>query len=113
MPPEGDEICMIIFDLSMAAIMFLFGVYFSRSNGKAAKLLTGYNTRSDEERKNFDEAAMCRGYGKRMMIMALPFLAGAVIDFFANGSGCVMAWIGWVVLFLLLLAERAKREKRR
>ena len=85
----------VIFDLGMAVIMFLFGICFVKSNGKAAAFLSGYNMKSTEERKQYDEKEMCRVYGNRMMWMALPFVAGAAIDFIiqwnrVSGSVCNM-----------------------
>ena len=100
-------------DILVAVLMFLFGLYFYKSNGRAAGLLTGYNMRSDEERKNYDEKAMCKSYGIRMMIMAVPFLIGAVIDYFVLGIGSLIDWAGWIILFILLLIDRAKREKKK
>lgn len=41
----------MIFDLMMAVIMLLFGVWFYKSEGRAAKFLSGYNMKSEEERK--------------------------------------------------------------
>ena len=38
----------VIFDLGMAVIMFLFGICFVKSNGKAAAFLSGYNMKSKE-----------------------------------------------------------------
>ena len=38
----------VIFDLGMAVIMFLFGISFVKSNGKAAAFLSGYNMKSTE-----------------------------------------------------------------
>ena len=70
----------IILDLVMAAIFFLIGFLFYRSNGKAANSLTGYNMKSAEERKKYDEKKMCKDYGKRMMLWPIPFFIGAVID---------------------------------
>ncbi len=102
---------MIWFDLMMAVLMFLFGFYFYCSHGKGANLLTGYNMRSKEERKKYNEMEMCKCYGKRMMIMAIPFLLGVIIDSFAGGIGCILAWVIWIFLFLLLLLERTKKEK--
>ena len=78
----------VIFDLGMAVIMFLFGISFVKSNGKAAAFLSGYNMKSTEERKQYDEKEMCRVYGNRMMWMALPFVAGAAIDLLYSGIGC-------------------------
>ena len=48
----------IIFDFAMAVIMLLFGIWFYRSKGQASKFLSGYNMKSAEERKKYDENAM-------------------------------------------------------
>lgn len=63
----------ILFDIGMSVIMFIIGILFYKSNGKGANFLSGYNTRSTEERKQYDEKGMCRLYGKRMIYMAIPF----------------------------------------
>ena len=54
----------IVFDFMMAVIMFLFGMWFYKSEGKAAKFLSGYNMKSADERKKYDENAMCKVYLK-------------------------------------------------
>ena len=59
----------IVFDFMMAVIMFLFGMWFYKSEGKATKFLSGYNMKSADERKKYDENAMCKAYGKRMMFV--------------------------------------------
>lgn len=102
----------VIFDLGMAVIMFLFGICFVKSNGKAAAFLSGYNMKSKEERKQYDEKEMCSVYGNRMMWMALPFVAGAAIDLLYSGIGCLAACVIWTVQFVLLMKERMKRENR-
>ena len=61
----------IIFDFAMAVIMLLFGIWFYRSKGQASKFLSGYNMKAAEERKKYDENAMCKAYGKRMMFMSI------------------------------------------
>lgn len=101
----------ILFDVCMVILIFIMGYYFYKSNGKGAGFLSGYNRKTDEERKKYDEKEMCRAYGKRMMVMSLPFLAGAVIDTRFNGIGCLIAWCIWAVMFILLLADRHKRER--
>ena len=70
----------IVFDFMMAVIMFLFGMWFYKSEGKAANFLSGYNMKSADERKKYDENAMCKAYGKRMMFMSVPFIIGIIID---------------------------------
>ena len=92
----------IIFDSAMAVIMLLFG--------QASNFLSGYNMKSAEERKKYDENAMCKAYGKRMMLMSLPFIAGMIIDIWYIGTGCLIAWAIWFVMFILLLMDRHKRE---
>lgn len=101
----------ILFDIGMSAIMLIVGILFYKSNGKAADFLSGYNMRSAEERKKYDEIEMCKVYGKRMIRMAIPFLIGAVIDIRFVGIGCLAAWGLWLILFILLLIERHKRER--
>lgn len=76
----------------------------------ASKFLSGYNMKSAEERKKYDENAMCKAYGKRMMFMSIPFIAGMIIDIWHIGIGCLIAWVIWFVMFILLLMDRHKRE---
>ena len=107
-----DSLIFCGIDLLMAVSMFLLGLYFYKSNGSATNFLTGYNMRSDEERKKYDEKAMCESYGKQMMIMASPFLIGAVIDYFVSGIGLLLAWICWIIFFIRLMIDRTKRERK-
>ena len=83
----------IVFDFMMAVIMFLFGMWFYKSEGKA------------------DENAMCKAYGKRMMFMSVPFIIGIIIDIQYQGIGCWIAWGIWLIMFVLLLIDRHKRER--
>ena len=100
----------IVFDFAMAGIMFLFGIWFYRSKGQASKFLSGYNMKSAEERKKYDENSMCKVYGKRMMFMSTPFIVGIIIDIHYQGIGCLIAWGIWFIMFILLLIDRHKRE---
>ena len=100
----------IVFDFAMAGIMFLFGIWFYRSKGQASKFLSGYNMKSAEERKKYDENAMCKVYGKRMRFMSTPFIVGIIIDIHYQGIGCLIAWGIWFIMFILLLIDRHKRE---
>ena len=36
---------------------------------------------------------MCKAYGKRMMFMSIPFIAGMIIDISHIGIGCLIAWV--------------------
>ena len=100
----------IVFNFAMAVIMFLFGIWFYRSKGQASKFLSGYNMKSAEERKKYDENAMCKVYGKRMMFMSMPFIVGIIIDTYHQGIGFLIAWGIWFIMFILLLIDRHKRD---
>ena len=102
----------IVFDFMMAVIMFLFGMWFYKSEGKATKFLSGYNMKSADERKKYDENAMCKAYGKRMMFMSIPFIAGMIIDIWHIGIGCLIAWVMWLLcLFCCLLIDIKENVK--
>ena len=101
----------IVFDFAMAVITFLFGIYFYKSKEKAVRFLSGYNMKSEDERKKYDENAMCKAYGKRMIVMSLPFIVGIIIDTQYQGIGCLIAWVVWGVMFILLRVDGHKRER--
>ena len=84
---------------------------FYKSEGKAAKFLSGYNMKSADERKKYDENAMCKAYGKRMMFMSVPFIIGIIIDIRNQGIGYFIAWAIWFIMFVLLLIDRHRRER--
>ncbi len=46
-----------------------------------------------------------------MMYMSIPFLIGVAIDFRYLGIGCLIAWGIWLIMFILLLIDRHKREQ--
>ncbi len=54
---------------------------------------------------------MSETYGKRMMFMAFPFIVGAIIDAFNQSIGCLIAWLIWCGMFVLLLISRHKTER--
>ena len=108
---KGKRMFYVIFDFIMAVIMFLFGTWFYKSDGKAANFLSGYNMKPENERKKYDEKTMCKAYGYRMIVMSLPFVLGIMIDIQYQGIGCLIAWFVWFVMFILLLVDRSKRER--
>ena len=67
--------------------------------------------KSADERKKYDENAMRKAYGKRMMFMSVPFIIGIIIDIQYQGIGCWIAWGIWLIMFVLLLIDRHKRER--
>lgn len=99
----------LCFDLVLALALFLTGWGFVRSQGRAARFLTGYNRRDPADRVA-DEAAMCRAYGRRMLAMAATFLLGALLDAFWAPAGCALAWAAFLAQLILLLRLRTRWE---
>ena len=72
---------------------------------------SGYNMKSADERKKYDDNAMCKAYGKRMMFMSVPFIIGIIIDIRNQGIGYFIAGGIWFIMFVLLLIDRHRRER--
>lgn len=105
-----DNFILVIIDILVALVMFLLGLSFYKSKGKAADFLSGYNTKSKEERLKYDENEMCREYGRFMMLMAIPFIPGAIIDYFVLLLGSAIAWGIWIIMLIILIVKRVKKE---
>ena len=43
-------------------------------------------------------------------IPVIGLIAGMIIDIWHIGIGCLIAWVIWFVMFILLLMDRHKRE---
>ena len=72
----------VVFDFVMAAIIFLFGVWFHKSNGK------------------------------RMMLMPIPFILGGIIDIQYQGIGCLIAWVGNMVYYVYPIAYGQTEKRK-
>ena len=46
-----------------------------------------------------------------MMFMLVPFIIGIIIDIQYQGIGSWIAWGIWLIMFVLLLIDRHKRER--
>ena len=69
-----DYMIYIVFDFMMAVIMFLFGMWFYKSEGKAANFLSGYNMKSADERKKYDENAIKPMLRRRKIVSCSSFI---------------------------------------
>lgn len=105
-----DNLILIVINILVAVLMLLLGLSFYKSKGKAVDFLSGYNARSKEDLLNFDENQMCMEYGRFMMLMAIPFIPGALIDYFVPLLGSGIAWGVWFIMFIILLVKRIKKE---
>lgn len=105
------KLFLIIFDILMFLILVITGLFFYKSDGKAAKFLTGYNMNSDDERTRYKEAKMCKTYGQKIITMSIPFTIAAPIDYTYPEKGMTFAWILWIILFFNLLLTIRKLER--
>jgi hypothetical protein len=97
----------------MALLLFVLGLCFYKSKGKASNFLTGYNFNKANLKASFDEERMCKDYGKRMMVWSVPFLSGAAVDKFKPGIGCILAWIAYTIFLIWHIIDRSKNERNR
>ena len=106
------KMILLLLDVGMAAVLFIMGYAFFKSNGKANRFIAGYNTKSPSERQDFDEIKLCRDYGKRMMLWAVIFTAGFILDCFFAGLGSILAWAFWIILLIRHVIDMSKNESR-
>lgn len=80
---------------ALAVLFLVLGGIFLTGHG--ARLIAGYNTMSEEERKGYDERALCRFMGKLMLYgAACMLLMGA--DGLWPGKGLWLAGVIWLVI---------------
>ncbi|MDD3403745.1 MAG: hypothetical protein PHQ72_10380 [Hespellia sp.] len=90
----------LITELLTALILFGIGMYFykSKETDRNILFLTGNYS-------GLDAHKICRVTGKRFMIWAIPFLLGAVIDFFDSAMSIKITLALFGVLFLFHLFD--------
>lgn len=93
-------------------LFFILSIYLLQ--GKGGFLIAGYNTMPEDEKKNYDEAALCRAMGKMMMaitVCLLIFMIGPIIDTewpFVIGSILMVA----VIVVGLIYMRGGQRYKK-
>ena len=100
------------------SILFLLGVSFYFSHGKAARFIAGYNEKSKEEKKEYDEEKFCKALGKRFFCMSLIFVAALLLDLKWIGAGVIAMVLLMMLAGLILIVdlntnfdERYKKRK--
>lgn len=53
-----DKIIAFVIQFAFIALLVILGIVFSK--GKGSSLIAGYNTAGPEEKKKYDEKALCR-----------------------------------------------------
>lgn len=85
--------------LLLCAIFCVLGLVFWIGKEKACILISGYNSKTKQERSEYDEARLSQDERDFFLICALIFLAGAI---FSIWFGAISFWIAfaiWLVYF--------------
>lgn len=84
------------------------------SKGKGAFLIAGYNTKSDREKAQYDETALCKFMSKIMYGISLSILMWALSELLDNQVLFVIGMIFFigVILFAIIYSNTGDRFKR-
>jgi hypothetical protein len=95
-------------DFVAAAILFFLGFFFLKGKHpeKSILFLTG-------DYFGCDIGKICRVTGKRMLLWAIFFLLGSIIDLLNPGLGIALAVILFVIFLVIHLADMTVNRKRK
>lgn len=77
----------------------VIGILFSVLKEKAAKLVSGFNTLSEEEQMRYDKAKLSRAIRNQCFTWAAVMLGGAVFSYVLTPYMAVPAFVIWMILF--------------
>lgn len=88
--------------LIMAIMFLIFGLIFAIMKEKGASLIAGYNFKSKEERKKYDEKQMSIDMRNLFFTYSLIFLVGTVATYM---WGKVWFWISFVIWLIFFFKD--------
>lgn len=80
-------------------LFFIFGLLFWILKGKAAILISGFNTIPKQQRKRYDVEHMCRDQRNAFFIWTGIMAAGGLLSLFVSQYLAVAAGIVWLIVF--------------
>lgn len=82
-------------------IFFAFiTIIFSLLGDKAANLISGFNSLTQEQRNNYDKKAMSKDQKNSMLIWTVIMLVGALFSYIISQYVAIIAFIVWLIVFL-------------
>lgn len=87
----------VLIDMLIAITLVIMGIAFTKSDGKLCKYIAGYNMKSHEERKDYDEMKICKYFGKAIISWAIPYIIGAIVDCFIPIVGTSLAALLFII----------------
>jgi hypothetical protein len=87
----------------MAIIFIIIGIIFIMSKGNACDFIAGYNMKSQDERKKYNEIKICKSFGKANMSWAIYFIVGVIVDYIKPGVGIKIASLLLVITVIFFI----------
>ncbi|MDO5116944.1 MAG: DUF3784 domain-containing protein [Eggerthellaceae bacterium] len=81
------------------ALFLIVGIVFALLKGKAALLISGFNSLSERERAHYDQEAMAVDMRNACFLWALIMAIGCALSFFLTPYAAIAAFVVWLVLF--------------
>ena len=79
---------------------FLFlGIIFAIFKGKMAKFISGFSTKTKEQRLLYDEDGLCKDQKDALFLWAFVLAIGAISSHFVSEQLAYVAIVIWLVLF--------------
>lgn len=66
---------------------------------KATIIISGFNLKSKDEKKQYDTKRMIKDYRNSMLIWTLIFLVGAIGSYYINKYCSIVAFVIWLIIF--------------
>lgn len=66
---------------------------------KATIIISGFNLKSKDEKKQYDTKRMIKDYRNSMLIWTLIFLVGAIGSYYINQYCSIVAFVIWLIIF--------------
>ncbi|MDO4270567.1 MAG: DUF3784 domain-containing protein [Eubacteriales bacterium] len=96
--------------LAFAAVFALIGALFAALRGRAAMLVSGFNTLPPSKRAQYDTAKLSRAYRNLFLCWTALFAAGALASVWVHEGAAVAAvvvWLTWLGRTVRWDAEKA------
>ncbi|MBN2899878.1 MAG: DUF3784 domain-containing protein [Clostridia bacterium] len=85
-----------------AGMFFIFGFIFLILKENASKFITGFNTKTAEEKTQYDTAKLCRDFRNHMFLVGIIFLVGGLLV----GQFGVMSFVVALAVNLVLIFKK-------
>ena len=89
----------VIAGITMTVMFFVFGLIFAIMKEKGAILIAGYNNKSKEERKKFNEKQMTKDMRNHFFRYSFIFLIGTVATYIWGKIWFWISFIIWLIYF--------------